>query len=106
MNELVVSGTQCNQWLIQNFPDGDAISGFETKPIIWNDFGRKLHENKKKLDGVGGRVSLVPSLDPPMTLNINFFQGQTQDRESTRALNYDYFSIHFKFTLFKLSYIG
>ena len=81
---LFLTITEYNQWRIQNFPyGGTPTPGFVTKPIIWKDFCRKLHENEKKLDGVGGRASLVPSLDPPMTLNINFFQGQTQDIEST-----------------------
>ena len=84
VTELVVSGTQCNQWLIQNFPYGDA------NPWVWDKnllFGKILAENcmkmKKKLDGVGGRASLVPSSDLPMIFNINFFQGQTPDIEST-----------------------
>ena len=36
------------------------------KPVIWQDFSRKLHENKKKLDQVGH----VPSVPPPLDLKM------------------------------------
>ena len=78
--------TEYNQWRIQNFPYGDA------NPWVWDKnllFGKILAENcmkMKKISPKVGRgrgslkiVSLVLSLDPPMILNINFFQGQTQD---------------------------
>ena len=77
VTELVVSG--CNQWLIQNFPYGDA------NPRVWDKnllFGKILAENWmkiKKLDGDMGSRVLRALLDPPMILNINFFRGQTQD---------------------------
>ena len=37
------------------------------KPIIWQDFFRKLHENEMKEIGPG-----VGRLDPPMLTQINF----------------------------------
>ena len=37
------------QWRIQDFPDegGGANPGFVAKPIMWQDFRQKLHENER-----------------------------------------------------------
>ena len=33
---------------------GAPTPDFGAKPIIWQEFGRKVHKKKKKLDQVGG----------------------------------------------------
>ena len=50
---LWIRQSQDNQWRIQGFPDGRGGGGdceplrLEQKPIILQDFCRKMHENKR-----------------------------------------------------------
>ena len=59
-----------SQWIV--ISGGSRISqtralicDFVAKPIIWQDFCRKLHEYEKKLDR---EVPSAPALDPPMLI--------------------------------------
>ena len=60
-----------HQWRIQDFPGGAGRVGrrqplnLGQKPIIWQDFCRKLHENEINRTHVGGHVPGT-ALDPPM----------------------------------------
>ena len=49
------------QWRIQNYPDGGRQRlNLGQKPIIWQDFCRKLHENERNWTERGGGMSLPP----------------------------------------------
>ena len=51
---------QC-QWRIQDFPGGCQPRNLEQRPIIWQDFCQKMHENESNW--------MRAPLDPPMSQN-------------------------------------
>ena len=59
------------------------------QPITWQTFLSKLHENEKKLDQEGARLTPLPGLDPPR----QYFDGA----EKQMILNADLWFENWRF---------
>ena len=73
-----------NQWRIQDFPEGGAwtLQGGREHA----KFSRKLHEIERIWTPRGGRASLTPPLDPPMTTILGRWRSVSAMIKSFRRL--------------------